>query len=643
MDKKFISIRSQYYKLTQALGLIAHIERKFKINKNVLPEDQIEFPNINGTLDYLSDEEIINLMNELHSNNDEISEKDKKKKRNKFILDKEDIKFENINDINIAKNFKKYSKLAEEQYKKKMKRGMQKNSNLYIEFVVNFSQEYFFTKFPAEKDEIIKDIENLIKDIEKKYKLKGLGYSLHLDEGYKRKDGTIIYNPHFHLSFLNFDFETGTMPWAKINRGEFSKFQDIAFDNFKNLGFERGISKEITKATNKTKEQIIFEKINELENNVKNFENIEIELIKKIDELKNNEANTQNNLNKKQNNLNNIDIFLNRVIAGEFTKEQIQNLKKENGKSDKIIHTALSYAFRYLNNLDDEKKKADNLITLQNKLNELNDEQSKKLIELSSLDEKIEIKTVSVSNLEELENKLNETIKSKKEAAKNLEEYLLNEKKNAEKILNEIKNEILKNEKINKEADIILKDKKDEYDNIDRITNLDIIPEKINDILKNEINNSKNIIGLFNEDKFLSNTNKKIVDVVKSVKKGEDNPLIEKIDELKKENKKQKSQINELEAEIKPLRRLERINSNNVNLNTQNDTLRAEIISKNQIIQEKDNELKEIKSFLNEINQYFTNEFINKIKNIVPESIKSIFKPKKNTNNNLNDDLELKY
>lgn len=79
MDKKFISIRSQYYKRTQALGLIAHIERLFKNNKNVLPDEEIEFDNVSGTLDNLSDEEIINEMNKLHSDNDELSDKDKKK------------------------------------------------------------------------------------------------------------------------------------------------------------------------------------------------------------------------------------------------------------------------------------------------------------------------------------------------------------------------------------------------------------------------------------------------------------------------------------------------------------------------------------------------------------------------------------
>jgi hypothetical protein len=635
MDKKFVSIRSQYYKRSQAIGLIGHIERLFKNNKNVLPDEQIEFDNVSGTLDELSDEEIINEMNKLHSENDELSDKDKKKKRNKFILDKKDILFENITDNKITENFKKYSKLAEEQYRKKNNnRSFKKEANLYIEFVVNFSQEYFFTQYPQNQEQIIKDMENLIKDIENKYKIKGLGFSLHLDEGYKKKDGTIIYNPHFHLSFLNYDFENNVSPWRNLKRSDFKNFQDLAFDNFKNLGFERGISKEITNATNKSKEQIIFEKINKLEEDISILDNEEKLISKKITDL-NVDLKNNNNL------ISNVDIFLKKVIDGQISLDEIEILKKKNNKF-KIVHTALTYAYRYLNNLADEKKKEENLITLQNKLNEFTDKETEQLTKITELDKEIE-------NKEELEIKLNETIKLKEEAVKNLDEYLLNEKNNivniknnAENVLNKINNEIDTQNKKKKDNDIILNNQKSEYETISRISNFPKIPEMVKDILKTEIDNNKNFMGQLNEDKFLSNTNDKIYNVVKSVIKGEDNPLIEKNQVLLSELKRKDLKINDLEAEIKPLRRLERINSNNVDLNTQNDALRVEIQSKNQIIQSKDEELKEIKSFLNQIVHNFPDKFIKSIQNILPKSLQSIFKPKKSGAGGLDNDIEMK-
>lgn len=515
-----------------------------------------------------------------------------------------------------------------------MGRGFQKDANLYIEFVVNFSQEYFFTQYPQNQEQIIKDMENLIKDIEKKYKIKGLGYSLHLDEGYKKKDGTIIYNPHFHLSFLNYDFENNISPWRNLKRSDFKNFQDLAFDNFKNLGFERGISKDITKAENKSKEQIIFEKIKKLEEDITLLENNEKIISKKITDLNENVKDTNQIIS-------NVDKFLEMVVNQKLSLEQIDDLKKKNNKF-KIVHTSLSYAYRYLNNLSDEKKKEENLITLQNKLNEFTDKETEQLTKIAELDKEIENKTVSISNKEELEKQFDETIKSKNILKEELDFYIIEEKKKAENVLNQINNVIETQNKKKKDNDIILNHQKSEYETIYRISNFPKIPEMVKDILKTEIDNNKNFIGILNEDKFLSNTNDKIYNVVKSVIKGEDNPLIEKIQVLQNDNKKKDLKINDLEAEIKPLRRLERINSNSVDLNTQNDTLRIEIQSKNQIIQEQNEEIKEIKSFLNQIVHNFPDKFIKSIQNILPKSLQSIFKPKKSGAGGLESDIELK-
>lgn len=309
MDK-FISTREQYYKKTQLVNLIAHIERTMKENKNV--------------------------------------------------LDKKNIKYNNEYSGNIIENFKELQKEAKEDYEKNSNQSFDRIQNLYIESVVNFSQENFFNIYKNNKEEIIKSLERYIKDIEKTFKIKSAGYALHLDEGHINKNCKVIYNPHFHISWINYDFENHKTSWRNIKRKDFSIFQDKVFENFKELGFERGISKEITKKSHLKKDEYIHQKHKEQEKIIKDNDK-DLTAIEKILE------NYQN---------------------GKITLKNIQEAKIFY-KDKKLIKRVLDNIYNLLNSQDitekDYKKKTDRLEKNLNKMYEDLDKTKTEYTELKKL------------------------------------------------------------------------------------------------------------------------------------------------------------------------------------------------------------------------------------------------------------------
>jgi hypothetical protein len=68
----------------------------------------------------------------------------------------------------------------------------------------------------------------------------------HFDEGHYKKSGDVLENFHYHISFLDYDFENKTTVMRKYRKNSpiWSKFQDLAFDSFKGLNFERGKKSE---------------------------------------------------------------------------------------------------------------------------------------------------------------------------------------------------------------------------------------------------------------------------------------------------------------------------------------------------------------------------------------------------------------
>ena len=84
-----------------------------------------------------------------------------------------------------------------------------------------------------------------MQDIQVKYGFRPIFGTFHGDEGYKNGK-TNIHNFHAHLTFFNFDFEKERSVLRTIQKGEWSKMQDVAALAFKkhNLDFKRGEKKE---------------------------------------------------------------------------------------------------------------------------------------------------------------------------------------------------------------------------------------------------------------------------------------------------------------------------------------------------------------------------------------------------------------
>jgi len=330
--KKFVSVRNQYYNKTQSKGLIGHIERTLKENKNVLPQ--------------------------------------------KYI------KYDNYYSKNIQENYEKLKSEAHTDYENNNNQSFDRLKNLYIESVVSFSQEYFFKVYEKDKSKIIENLERYIKQIEKEYNIKSCGYSLHLDEGFINKNGNVIYNPHFHISWINYDFENHKTIWRNIKRKDFDKFQDKIFENFKELGFERGISKKETRKTHLKKDKFIQQKHQEQEKKLERVEK-DLSTISKItDSLKNK----------------------------TLTLKKIKDAKTHY-KNNKLLIRVLNNIQRLLNSNEIEEKK---IKQLEKNFEKLSKEEQEKITEITSLKNDLENKKIEIKNMREFIETLKEPYQSTK-------------------------------------------------------------------------------------------------------------------------------------------------------------------------------------------------------------------------------------
>jgi len=106
-----------------------------------------------------------------------------------------------------------------------------------------------------------------------------LGIDFHLDEGrYEALEGNrFVRNVHAHIQFINYDFSRRVAPLrylmakglneqGKTNslNPHFEKMQDLAFESFKDWGFQRGESKSVTNKKHLNKEQFVKQKIQQL-------------------------------------------------------------------------------------------------------------------------------------------------------------------------------------------------------------------------------------------------------------------------------------------------------------------------------------------------------------------------------------------
>jgi len=206
--KKFVSVNGKYFKHTSAKGTFGHVKRVFKTNKNVFAE---------YTKHNFGSDNQLEKYNEIHARREAVCGK-----------------------------------------------KTRKDSNTYIDCAVAFSLDQW-EKLERENDpEVVKNImsrmtRNFMAECRAQLGFEPISFEFHLDEGHKKNE--LKRNVHAHVQFYNFDFEKKKAPLRKMKKGDFSVFQDIAAKAFKNAGFERGISKEITKKRHLEKDDFIAEKL----------------------------------------------------------------------------------------------------------------------------------------------------------------------------------------------------------------------------------------------------------------------------------------------------------------------------------------------------------------------------------------------
>lgn len=222
--KNYVSFNAKYYKNSNASGEIGHVQRVFKENTNAI--------------EHLT--------------------------KNNFGCG-----------YNIHDKYKATYKQVEEIKGKKI----QENSNTFMDGVLSFSKdqiEKMMKEDPNWKDNLSNHINMFMQDVKKTTGLEPLGWEMHMDEGTAHPDGTYSMNYHAQLIFFNFDFETKKAPLRDLmgrkSNSIWSKLQDLAGERFAPLGFQRGISAEMTKAKHKEKDKFIEEKQAKLEQKIELLE-----------------------------------------------------------------------------------------------------------------------------------------------------------------------------------------------------------------------------------------------------------------------------------------------------------------------------------------------------------------------------------
>jgi len=219
--KKFVSNNFEYYKNSKANGVFGHVNRLFKENKNAFTEYT---KNNFGSGDLLN-------------------------------------KYKNV-----------YERVNERKKELKTKR-LNEKSNTFVDGVFSFSLEKWEE---LEKEFSQQELQKMITERMNKYMIgfknkfgfEPIGFEMHLDEGYEKQIEAKKNNPdiflkrniHAHVSFFNYDFKNNTAPLRNMKKKDWSKCQDLAYECFKDLGFERGISKEITNNQHLEKDAFIEEK-----------------------------------------------------------------------------------------------------------------------------------------------------------------------------------------------------------------------------------------------------------------------------------------------------------------------------------------------------------------------------------------------
>ncbi len=152
--------------------------------------------------------------------------------------------------------------------------------NVLFEHVVWLSEHRYRQLEQAYGPERVRDaflarLQRYAESVRQEFGFEPLGIDIHFDEGhYSADERRFIRNCHAHVIFFNYDFSarraplrhlmnSGRDPQGRTNalNPHFVRMQDLVALPFKNLGFERGVSKLITGREHESKEDFVLSKL----------------------------------------------------------------------------------------------------------------------------------------------------------------------------------------------------------------------------------------------------------------------------------------------------------------------------------------------------------------------------------------------
>ena len=357
-----------------------------------------------------------------------------------FLKDKH-IKITNDNKKELYKlitnEYKKDRAIHNELFLKNKTRNLKDNSGSWGEGVFTFSEQM---KEDLKNEKYsLKDLSNIalecLKDYEAYLGIKTKFMVLHLDERC----------PHFQYFFTDFNERGASITHLNKRSDQLSPLQDIAYKHFGKLGLERGLKKDITKATHKSVAQYWSE--------------IEVNLKKKTINLEQQYNNRKIEVEKDLKSL---------YTEVNLQKNEVKELRATHKKTSQeykdltIVLKQLQVEEKTLREKVRELKEIDNL---ENYLNDLKQDISKIIkSNVEKVDPVIGNSRIEVKNIKkmysELVSKISEPLNSKvkeveekDKAIKDLNDKLQNKEEVLEKVMTE-KYEAIKENKVLKQNDI---------------------------------------------------------------------------------------------------------------------------------------------------------------------------------------------
>ncbi len=308
--------------------------------------------------------------------------------------------YTNVDGRSAIKNFWKEFSIRSKKYTEKTNKKLPKNTIKHISGIFNINENT--TK---------KQIENVIKYLEKSLDTKVIQYSIHKDEGHIDENGNKKINYHVHLEMIGLDSE-GRSVRKKITR---QYLRNLQTEVAKILGMERGQDIRKTKRKRldtyqyKRHKKLSDEETKKLKEQLKQKENV-------IEQLKNEKKQLENevsNLKSEKKVLQKENLDLKKEL--KYRKEKLKTLRQILILINKKVNLYTKEDYKKISNI---KKEIKNIT--KNKLIKNIDESIDELVE-----HYINIIREAVDNINILQNEIQQLHKLKTNNKKLNKKYRL--------------------------------------------------------------------------------------------------------------------------------------------------------------------------------------------------------------------------